>query len=257
MAWFKLSHCKLCWRISFAVFALIFAIESLLLIPSAQRFRKTERQRLAGEAQIVIDPILMHVRVEQLSSNLLSLVGSHGIISVAIYDRHGKLFLSSHDAPEILSSGDIGTMASPLESSGNAIVRAAWRSSSLEGVIVLVSMDGAGVERELLAHVIRILGLVAIVVLFVTVGTMMVLHIWVLQPLLTLRASSIAAGADPEKASRIARNLTAHGELGELIAAHRNMLTDLIDGRKRDQQIAEERARFLTHHDTTTGLPNR
>jgi threonine/homoserine efflux transporter RhtA len=40
--------CRLCWRITFAVFALILAVEAAILFPSARRFAADERQRIAG-----------------------------------------------------------------------------------------------------------------------------------------------------------------------------------------------------------------
>jgi diguanylate cyclase (GGDEF)-like protein len=86
---------------------------------------------------------------------------------------------------------------------------------------------------------------------------MFVLDIWVLRSLLRLRESSLKAGADPEAAVEVTRDITGHGELGELLSAHNTMLRELANSRRRDRAMAEERARFLTHHDVSTGLPNR
>lgn len=253
-----LFRCRLCWRITCTVFALIFVIESVLLIPSAQRFMRTERQRLADHAQIMIDPLLMRASAERAAPALEPVIGHYGIRAVAIYNPQGELLFHAGDTPAPSAASATTSMALPVEvpDAGDGVV-AAWRSTFLGGVSVLTKMDTSALRPELIAHLLRIAGLVAIIVLVVTVGTMLILDVWVLRPLLALRASSLKAGADPQAAADLAAGMSGHGELGELIAAHGTMLRELALGRQRDRQMAEERARFLTHHDAATGLPNR
>ena len=68
----QLMKCRLCWRITLAVFALIFIVESALLIPSAQRFKQVEIERLAARTQSTVDAALMlGTRGEPLNLHLL------------------------------------------------------------------------------------------------------------------------------------------------------------------------------------------
>ncbi len=253
----SLLRCRLCWRITFTVFALIFLIESVLLIPSAERFMRVERQRLADHAQIMIDPLLMRASARRAIPDFGPVIGHYGLRAVAIYGPQGELLFQSGSSPLRHVAAPSWTMARPVETSGDTELLASWRTDFLGGASVLTRMDTSGLRSELIAHLLRIAGLVAIIVLVVTVGTMSVLDMWVLRPLLALRASSIKAATDPEAASAGTRDMSAHGELQELISAHNTMLRELALGRQRDREMAEERARFLTRHDTATGLPNR
>lgn len=259
MAAFKpLFRCRLCWRITFTVFALIFAVESALLIPSAERYKRTERQRLADQAQILIDPVLMRAEAERAAPDLAALIGHYGIQGVALYDAKGELLFHAGEQPQRFVATPAVHMAAALPAAavGEPVV-ALWRSAFLDGASVRATVDARALPKELAAHLLRIAGLVAIIVLVVTIGTMYVLDIWVLRPLLRLRESSVRAGTDPEAAVGLTRDATGHGELGELIAAHNTMLRELAASRRRDREVAEERARFLAHHDVATGLPNR
>ena len=94
----------------------------------------------------------------------------------------------------------------------------AWPSRN--GLKVAVRIDTSEVSGEVFAYVLHIAGLVTIIVLVVTAGTMLVLHRLVLRPVLRLRESSLAAGADPDDAARLVVPSTRRDELGELIAAH-------------------------------------
>ena len=50
--------CRLCRRLTFAVFVLILVVESALLVPSSIRFERIERDRMAERAEIRIEPVL-------------------------------------------------------------------------------------------------------------------------------------------------------------------------------------------------------
>lgn len=81
--------------------------------------------------------------------------------------------------------------------------RLCWRVALAVFLLILVVESAILVpsaqrfERNELAG-----GLVAIIVLVVTAGTMLVLHFSVLRPLLALRGSALANGADPGQAER-------------------------------------------------------
>ena len=51
--------CRLCWRITFAVFVLILGVESLLLVPSAIRFERLELDRMAERADGLDESVRM------------------------------------------------------------------------------------------------------------------------------------------------------------------------------------------------------
>ena len=53
------AGCRLCWRITFAVFALILVAEVAVLVPSLYRFQRVERERIASRAQAGIENFLL------------------------------------------------------------------------------------------------------------------------------------------------------------------------------------------------------
>jgi len=86
---------------------------------------------------------------------------------------------------------------------------------------------------------------------------MLVLHFSVLQPLLAVRRSSLAAGADPVSAQLHTVRSKRRDEMGDVIRAHDAMLERMADAMRRDRAMAHERARYIGRHDALTGLPNR
>lgn len=253
--------CRLCWRITLAVFGLILVVESAILVPTAQRFVRGELDRLADHAVIALEPALL-VSGESRLAEFGAMVGQYNLAGIALYARDGSPILRAGEHGTLRYSEDLsraaGMMAERIGRSGDGRrVDVAWRSGRAGEPLVIARLDASHVRGELWAYLLRIGGLVAIIVLVVTAGTMLVLHFGVLRPLLALRRSALAAGADPGRAERYAVGSARRDEMGDVIRAHDAMLVGIAGAQRRDQAIAQERARYLSHHDPLTGLPNR
>jgi diguanylate cyclase (GGDEF)-like protein len=244
-----------------AVFLLILVVESFILVPSAQRFERSELDRLADRAVITVEPALL-VGGGAPPKEIASLVGQYGLTGLALYSRDGSPLLQVGEHAGLDYSDGVakraGMMAERLGGTADGKrTDVVWRSGRAGEPTVFVRLDSGHVREALISYLLRIGGLVAIIVLVVTAGTMLVLHIAVLRPLLALRRSALAAGGDPDHASRWAVGSKRVDEMGDLIRAYDDMLERITDSKRRDREIAEERARYLSHHDTVTGLPNR
>ena len=201
--------CRLCWRITLVVFGLILAVESVILIPSAARFRDTELERLARAAHITVEPVLLLGRGLAsrgiLTRDLAPLVSMYGIESIAVYQRGGQLVTTVGAAPAPGFPGKSHALSRMVQqvarTADSARLEVAWHSDAQGSPVIAVRIDSSKVLHDLVAYLWRIGGLVALIVLVVTVGTMLVLHRWVLRPLLQLRDSALAAGVEAGRTS--------------------------------------------------------
>src|SRR5918995_5726581 len=90
--------CRLGWRITFAVFGLILAVEAAILFPSARRFAADERQRIADHAQILVEPLLARAQaISERSPSLAPALGQYGVVGVSLF---------APSATRIASAGD-------------------------------------------------------------------------------------------------------------------------------------------------------
>jgi EAL domain-containing protein (putative c-di-GMP-specific phosphodiesterase class I)/GGDEF domain-containing protein len=265
----NLFECRLCWRITFAVFALILVVESALLVPSAQRFQQVEVERLAEQVQATVDAAL--VLGPGLSGNgplgrdLATLVASANLDGLLVRNADGTEVARAGKMQRLLAGAVI-----PLEMPSGARPRVqrmdgdkalvTWRSMAEGSPIVTACLDTSSLNRELIAYLFRIGGLIFIIVLVVTVGTMLVLYQTLLKPMLQLRASAVAAAMTPQNAAESVLPLVKHRrhhELGDLIEAHNALLVRVTESMQRDARIAKEREYHLARHDALSGLPNR
>ena len=262
-----LMTCRLCWRITLVVFGLILAVESAILVPSALRFQQTALDRLAYAAQLTVEPVLMlgHGVNSRglLTRDLAPLIDMYGIKGIGIYTSSGAWVTTVGAKPSGFPGNQVALSRTPARVSyvsnggDGPALEMAWRSDAPGNPVAVVHIDASAVPGELAAYLLRIGGLVVLIVLVVTAGTMLVLYRWVLRALLQLRDSALAAGTAPHRATDFLLPMTRRDELGDLIAAHNAMLERVTESKQRDREVAEERTRFLTRHDPLTRLPNR
>ncbi|MGQ0509627.1 MAG: putative bifunctional diguanylate cyclase/phosphodiesterase [Betaproteobacteria bacterium] len=253
--------CRLCWRITLAVFALILVVESAILVPSAQRFVHTELDRLADHAVIALEPALLMGGAGQIRE-IGAMVGQYNLAGLALYGRDGASLVRAGETEGLgydkALSRQAGMMAERIRRSPDGRrTDIVWRSSRAGEPLVLARLDSAHIRAELTDYLLRIGGLVMVIVLVVTAGTMGVLHFSVLRPLMALRRSARAAGENPGHAGRHAIGSDRRDEMGDVLRAHDALLVQVEASIQRDAAMAEERARYVSHHDPLTGLPNR
>lgn len=258
--------CRLCWRIALAVFGLILFIESLILIPSAMRFERVELSRLENIAATAVESVRMlypdRGGIEALRLGFGRIVGAGGIPGLAALESDGTPIVVAGESIEGVADAASRANASAMVSLGRSPdgrrYEVAWRmQEDGRDLVIAARLDSSRLSEQLLAYVWRIAGLVALIVLVVTAGTMLVLHVSLLAPIMRLRASMLLAGAEPERARDFSVLTRRTDELGEAIGAHNAMLGRVADSIQRDRSVAEERARYVSHHDPVTGMPNR
>jgi len=258
-----LLGCRLCWKITAGVFLLILAVESVILMPSARRFEQAETDRISQLARLAVEPALASppaTAAPRVLHDLARAVDQGHVAGVALFRRDGTVFARADNADRLQFPTELpeDTTGAPLMlSRDDRRLVVAWRSAAQESGVAVASLDARPVREALVAYVWRIAGLIAIIVGVVTAGTMLLLHLAVLRPLLRLRNSNREVSADPDAAEQHVIRTRRRDEVGELIEARNGMLTRIAAGIRRDRTHAAERERFLERHEPLTGLPNR
>jgi diguanylate cyclase (GGDEF)-like protein len=203
--------CRLCWRITAAVFIGIVVIEALILLPS---YRNYERDRLlaiaeAGRQVVMATLVDAHIMAPPELERVLAGTLVKGL---AVSDRAKAPILQ---VGEPLTERGEGRRLSRINNGQR--MELSWSPlSPTQAYNVSARLDTRGVDDELRAFVWRIVGLVLLIATFVTVVTMWVLHQLILWPTLAMRERMQMAAMDPENPEAYRLQWQRADELGEL-----------------------------------------
>ncbi len=234
--WFAaLFRCRLCWRVTFAVFAAIFVIEAAILIPSYQtreralldRLDQVYRATVVSSASYVLrhDGAEFVYVLDELSQNS-KLAGG------AIYRADGSLVGSFGEAP-VNRPGALSAGGEYLADSNRYEV--VWRPDQTGlDVVVVGRLNASGIPAQLRNFVWRIAGLVLLISGFVCVVTMFILDRIVLGPMLTIRDKLVSAQRDPAHADRYTMSAQRNDEVGEVVEALNSLLVRVSKTHRED-----------------------
>ncbi|MFK8184551.1 MAG: response regulator [Phormidesmis sp.] len=203
---------RLSRKIAFWVFLSLVVIEAIILVPSYQR---REQELLDDLEQVGLASVKPWLSLQEsgLSGQKLSaaesslLLDAH-LLGVKVYTPNGETISDFGESPGLAFADlqDMTPQEAPQETSQKVQSRrllnqaartysVAWDIKTLEGknYVVIAQLDASSVQPAVTAFFWRIVGLVLIIGLFVTAGTMFALGPLVLQPILSLRKGLQAA----------------------------------------------------------------
>ncbi|BBO86614.1 PP2C family protein-serine/threonine phosphatase [Desulfosarcina ovata] len=244
---------RLSLRLVLWVFLCVIVIEGIILILSANN-RRNELLAQLRAVSIARVKVVTHMAGKEASGqDLLNLYRTYLVRSSVL---GGRLYTSDGDE-QIGTFGEKPVLeVSPKtpEMHRELLNRRTYRYDALcfiagpgNDYILILRHDAMGARHELHAFILRIIGLVIIISVFVTAGTWLAINPLVIKPILRLRQDLINAG-EAVQADRHAPSFTADvknrpDELGDVIIAFRNMfdqILEAIDRRKRAEHSLQQ-----------------
>ncbi|WP_413160487.1 PP2C family protein-serine/threonine phosphatase [Capilliphycus salinus ALCB114379] len=258
--YFSLSQARLSRRVVMVVFASIVIIEGIVLIPSVIRRRQEFFNQIeevsAGQVKVLIRTIppndsesKFFRRIKTLEDQPIHLMGklTHRIVGGVLYQASsGKVIGTFGEKPK-LSYTQVSQQEPIMLFDGNRFDAAWTPSSMMQDYILIFRHDVSTVDQELSAFILRIIGLVLIISLFVTLGVWVALNPLVITPILDLRKDLIKAGdaikkdLDPPDFCSMKNNRP--DELGDVILDFNLMfqkITQAISDRKKAEAALQE-----------------
>lgn len=243
---------RLSRRITFWVFISLILIEIIILFPSYFRREDELLLQLEQVSKATIDSLVVLTKQDMSDRNIfekklqkiIADTEDKIILGLKIYQADGQLIEQLGEPPEIDFSEIKNINILRKRNRDRTRYDIAWTNRHLGGnYILIVRHNAESVQQELYAFTGRIVGLVLIISIVVTSGTMLVLGITVISPILKLRDDLIAAGdalSKDQKADFYSFSVKRNDELGEVMAAFNQMFCRVhkeINQRKQAEDI--------------------
>ena len=247
---------RLSRRIVLWVFASILLIEAIILLPSIYRrqqellnnLRALSTARVEGALAAINLAHPMNTAAEFLAQ-LKMLAPSDVVRGGALYRLTGERINSFGEPPELTFAAVEANKAATYYDWSTQRYDAAWTMKVLDGrYVLIVRHDTHSVQRELIAFIGRIAGLVTIISIFVTIVTLAGLERILIMPILLLRNDLLQAGQELRQDNAQPNQIPAfdslrrrsRDELGEVIAAFEQMYQQIADSIAERRQVEAE-----------------
>ena len=253
----KVIQARISQRITLWVFGSLLLIETVIFLPS---YLKREQDLLASQEQIVTNALetalstaeqdASPVNKRQVLRSALEHLEAQEILIGYVLTESSNTQSQREDISPILTAGSSG-LEEPLGCKANApAYEKDLKISRLNDTFsISLCYNARYIRSELNSYTIRIIGLILLIALVVTLGTMLSVERLVIRPVLKLREGLLAAGESlqaNEKDNVVLQQIPERkDELGDVVEAFRQLYGQIwqaIEARDHSEQKEKERA---------------
>lgn len=260
------------WRIAFAVFLTILAVQAGILNFTLKDVEAQKLQEIKKIARNALVPLLDPSVSDTLSSpiaeqNATRLINTTIINGFTVYSNEvDPLQQNSTTLIPIRNYGQATTinrlqrndLARTYRSADGSSYEFILRSADLgRNYTVVMRADSANVQEGVFNYVTQTIVIMLLMAAFVTTVLMITIGYWLLEPILFMRSNLLEASKNPENPNIPASPFNPNDEIGNAIQIAQNLIQQNADNLTQIKSSAENKIHKLAYFDTLTTLPNR
>jgi diguanylate cyclase (GGDEF)-like protein len=252
-SWWKSSISR---RITAAVFMMILLVQTLVLIFTLPVYQAEQLSSLREIARTALSYSLngQHSALPLTKEGWDKLKADSQIKGLAIYNLNDKI-IQHYGFPPMLMPKE--TLSKYLSPDGNFYEVIYVPGELRNPYNIAVRIDASAVQQRVDGYKHQNLWILICMSGFVTSVLMLVLTLWLLEPMILLRNNLLSAARDPEKPNIQSLKKEIHDEIGIAIRIANDLIRQNASSLKRLRVQAEDKIHKLAYFDTLTGLPNR
>lgn len=259
----KIWRSRISWRITFAVFLTIMAVQASMLALTLKSYEDERLYTLKENVRTSIVPLLDYKLTDMLMPPLSEEQAQRLISNTPI---HG-LTIYSLDYNLISFSGEPVYTALQKEEDLGAVYRSAdgrnyevvFRPTDLNArpYYMVARLDSTAVATDVERYVRQNILIMLLMSGFVTTVLMIALGKWLLEPILFLRDNLKAASNNPEAPNIQRSPYDPRDEIGGAISIAQDLIRQNAKNLRQIKSAAQSQIHKLAFYDTLTSLPNR
>ncbi|MDP6429064.1 MAG: ATP-binding protein [Rhodospirillales bacterium] len=235
-----LRQCRLCLRITWAIFLAILLTEAAILIFSVRAFERDRLLEVEREALVVMRVMLRGMVRQGAAPGALQQIGpklreNTVLIGARLHDKKGKIAGEFGALPGSFKLDSLGKGAVQKRRMDNGeTMDVLWPAKKVYApYAVAARIDTSEIAGQVCAFIWRIIGLILLITVVVTIVAMLVLERLMLRPIRSLRQGLVRVAEHPENTEAIEISALGKDELREVTLSF-NVLTARLAGAFRE-----------------------
>lgn len=260
---------RISWRIIFAVFLTIMAVQAVVLNFSLGDFEQQRLHHIEEIGKSAVIPLVNPTVSDFLTSpfnaesirRLLLTTQAEGLTVYALNSvtNNNKVeFIQSYGQSPVTTISDPENFSKTYRSYDGNAYEFVFKVVGMNTVhFIVMRMNSSKVQGQVFSYVKNTIWVMLFMSLFVTVVLMIALGLWLLEPILFLRGNLMEASKNPEDPNIKVSPYDPGDEIGGAIQIAQKLIKQNSDNIKHIKGAAEDKIHKLAYYDTLTGLPNR
>ncbi|MBI3440196.1 MAG: EAL domain-containing protein [Proteobacteria bacterium] len=257
----RIWQSRISWRITTTVFVTILLIQTVVLIFTVRVYEGEHLERLREIAHTALAPALNNTKEQTISpltrEAAARLFTDTMVEGIAIYGLDYSV-IQTYGAPTLLQPKMSADMPASYRSVDNKHYEVLFAPGEIGHPYNIVArMNAADVEPHVIGHIHQTLWILFFMSGLVTSILMLILSLWLLEPMILLRNNLLSAAKNPEAPDIKNLKKDMQDEIGIAIRIANDLIRQNANNLKRLRTQAEDRIHRLAYFDGLTGLPNR
>lgn len=236
------------------------SVQGMILFYTVQGY---EQERLNELSETGRSAVLLTLQQSHTNNNkqdlLWSMLQKTNVRGVALYDDGKTIARDVYGEPPLLSPHrlDANQRSSWLSKDKSRYEVSFGSQSLIPGVVAVIRMDANSVKNDMRRYITQTAMISLLLAAFITTVLILVLGMWMLEPILQLRNNLLGAARDPTTAIKYLTPYKRRDELGSVISSANKLIKQNAENLTRLSQQVQDRIYQLAFFDALTELPNR
>jgi diguanylate cyclase (GGDEF)-like protein len=250
---------RLSWRVILSVFVTIILVQGMILYYTTGNYQQQQLDEMRESAKASLVAVVSPEEERLNETVIQKLLRGTNVRGIAFYEAGKPIAFDIYGEPPLLipdrtNAENMLTWLSP--SKDRYEVTFGPRTLGANYVMVL-RLDTENIRSRTMDYIAQTAVISLLLAAFITTVLILVIGMWMLEPILMLRNNLLQAAKNPTNAVQYLTRYARKDELGSVISSANRLIKQNADNLQRLNDQVQDKIYQVAFFDALTGLPNR
>ena len=252
---------RLSWRIITSVFVTIILVQGIILYNTTKTFQQQQLDELRDNTRTTLKSLISSTNgADRMDDKIIQrLTTMTNVKGIAFYVPNRTIAFDVFGEPPLLTPDRINPNANNSWISPDRTRYEVQYGPLLinSNYVVVVRLNSETIRKKTIQYIVQTAVISLLLSAFITTVLILVLGMWMLEPIMLLRNNLLQAAKDPTNAMNFLTSYGRRDELGSVISSANKLIKQNSDNLTRLSAQVQDKIYQMAFFDPLTGLSNR